>query len=213
MQARALHALSPDGPARIPIHSLVQGGGHGAGAFGNQPRVAAPLDVRDPRLRAQIDAARATVRRLMRLPHLESAHYYLGSYFTPGVGVHYIDWHLVGRRFDAAHPAMLLIDATPGHRVRLAGLSYWVRSHGPPAGFAGGADVWHQHRGLCFVDGLLARDAVPAAAACRGNWLNGRDLWMLHVWLVPGFENDAGTFAPYDRALCPARTGPETSWC
>ena len=38
---------------------------------------------------------------------------------------------------DPAHPAMLLIDATPGHVVRLAGFSYWVRSRTAPAGFAG----------------------------------------------------------------------------
>jgi hypothetical protein len=164
-------------------------------------------------LREQLAAASNAADRLLRLPHLEDAGYYFGSNDVAGVGAHYIDWHLVGQRFDPAHPAMLLIDSTPGHVVRLAGFSYWVRSARAPEGFAGGGDQWHQHRGLCFVGGVLDEENVPDAAHCAGVWLNGGDLWMLHVWLLPGYENPAGLFAPRNTDLCPARVGPEIDWC
>jgi hypothetical protein len=207
-QVAALQRLAPDGPTSVPVRALLAAA-HTRNAIGGTIAGAAFVD----HLKAQLRAARTNALRLMRLPHLESAGYYLGSYDVPGIGVHYIDWHRVSRMFDPAHPAMLLVDAAPGHAVRLAGFSYWVRSTRPPAGFDGVRDVWHQHRGLCFVNGLLERDGVRAASGCAGTWLNGGDLWMLHVWIVPGYENDAGMFAPTNRALCPARVGPESSWC
>jgi hypothetical protein len=206
-QDTALRALSPGGPTRVPVREVL------AVHRGQTAAPATRALPRDDTLGAQLRAAIATARRLMRRPHLERAGYYLGSYYVPGIGVHYIDWRRVTRPFDPAHPAMLLVDAAPGHALRLAGFSYWVRSPRPPEGFHGAADVWHQHRGLCFVDGLLARDGMATARACKGTWLNGGDLWMLHVWVVPGYENAAGVFAPTNRALCPPRRGPETAWC
>lgn len=203
-QLAALRAFARDGPTQLPrdVTTHVHSEGDDAVVAGDAGMV-----------RAQLRAARVAATRLARLAHLETAGYYLGSYFVPGVGVHYIDWRRVGAPFDPARPAMLLVDATRGHRVRLAGFSYWVRSATPPAGFDGDADVWHQHRGLCFVDGLLTSDGVASTDGCDGTWLNGRGLWMLHVWVVPGYPNDDGVFAETNAALCPPRTGPETSWC
>jgi hypothetical protein len=204
-QVAALQALAPDGPTRLPRNVVMQM---------HPPHSRPTFDETNlDTLRAQLHAARTSATRLIRLAHLESAGYYLGSYFVPGVGVHYIDWRRVTAAFDPAHPAMLLIDATPGHQPRLAGFSYWLRAARPPAGFSGDGDLWHQHRGMCFVDGMLASDGMASASECRGTWLNGRDLWMLHVWIVPGYSNDAGMFAETNNVLCPARVGPETSWC
>jgi hypothetical protein len=196
--------LAPDGPTQLPPDVGTHVHANGGIAFEN---------TNIPKVRAQLHAARVAATRLMRLAHLESAGYYLGSYFVPGVGVHYIDWRRLDAPFDPAHPAMLLVDGTPGHRLRLAGFSYWLRSPTPPTGFDGDSDVWHQHRGMCFVDGMLERDGVASAGDCDGTWVNGQDLWMLHVWIVPGYPNDAGVFAEQNDALCPARVGPETSWC
>jgi hypothetical protein len=204
-QSAALQALAPDGPTRLPPGAVMQMHSPGGRAAYDETNI--------DRLKAQLHEARSSALRLMRRSHLESAGYYLGSYFVPGVGVHYIDWRRVGAKFDPAHPAMLLIDATPGHQTRLAGFSYWLRTTRPPAGFSGDGDVWHQHRGMCFVDGMLASDGVASARDCDGTWVNGHDLWMLHVWIVPGYPNDAGMFAEQNDALCPARVGPETSWC
>jgi hypothetical protein len=215
-QLAALRAVGAIGPQQIP--TAVLRGVEASNAFSHAalttPPTVAPADPHvASTLAQQLADARSAAIRLMRLPHLERAGYYLGSYFVPGVGGHYIDWHLVGARFDPTRPAMLLIDDTPGHVPRLAGFSYWVRSATPPAGFAGDTDQWHRHFGLCFAGGILAREGVPTAAQCAGTWMNGSDLWMLHAWVVPGYENTAGVFAPRNLDLCPARIGNENTFC
>jgi hypothetical protein len=215
-QARALAGVGVIGPQDIPV--AVVRGLEARGAFSHgqlaTPSTTAPAEPGVAlTLGEQLAAARVAATRLARLSRLEQAGYYLGSYYVPGVGVHYIDWSAVGASFDPARPAMLLVDATPGHRIRLAGFSYWVRSDGPPVGFAGDTDQWHRHFGLCFVQGILDREDVASASQCAGTWVNGSDLWMLHAWVVPGFENAAGVFAPRNLALCPARTGNENTWC
>jgi hypothetical protein len=149
----------------------------------------------------------------MQLSRLSQAGYFVGSYWSGGVGTHYIDWRLVGGPFDPAQPAMLLVDSAPTHPRRLAGFAYWVRSARPPAGFDGGADHWHKHRGLCFIGGVLTREGVRDPARCAGAWIDGADLWMLHAWVVTGYENDAGVFAPLNSKLCGPRHGIDAGRC
>jgi hypothetical protein len=130
-----------------------------------------------------------------------AAGYAQASAQVPGVGTHWINWTLVDAPFDPARPSMLLFDETPGRPARLVGFSYWVRSAGEPAGFAGANDAWHSHLGLCFVRGRLYLEGIPAALACPGTWLNGGDLWMLHAWVVPGLPNPGGRFAATNPAV------------
>jgi hypothetical protein len=134
----------------------------------------------------------------------EAAGYVQAAPQVAGVGAHWINWSLVDQPFDPARPSMLLYDLHPGRAPRLAGFSYWVRSApGAPDGFAGANDVWHRHLGLCFVDGWLYREGVPAADGCPGAWLNGSDLWMLHAWVVPGLASGDGRFSGRNPVLCP----------
>ena len=50
-----------------------------------------------------------------------------------------------------------------------------------------------EHFALCLV-----RGALVDRSRCRehGRLLDGRDLWMLHAWVVPEWSNPWGTFAP-----------------
>jgi hypothetical protein len=164
-------------------------------------------------LAAEVAQARRTAEAMARQPLLSRAGYHIGSYWSAGIGTHYIDWRLVGKAFDPAHPAMVLVDTAPGHHRRLAGLSYWVGSQGPPVGFTGDFDKWHNHRGLCFIDGALAREDVVQPSACEGTWIDGADLWMLHVWVVPGYDNPKGLFAPMNPKLCAPRRGADAGPC
>ena len=140
----------------------------------------------------------------------ESAGYYLAAPYLDGVGSHWINWAYVDRPFDPARPSMLLFKTT-GEVSQLAGFSYWVRSADAPSGFSGPADHWHRHSGLCFVGGQWAGEGMTRSE-CDGAWLNGRDLWMLHAWVVPDSENPAGMFAPLSRSLCRPRT-PQIDAC
>jgi hypothetical protein len=177
------------------------GAGHDVfGPVQELPLAAAERSLFDQQWRAAV-AASST---LMTPEQTREAGYLQAAPFNEGVGTHWVKWSLVGQPFDPAHPAMLLFDGIAGRPVRLVGFSYWVGSPQEPAGFAGPNDHWHRHSGLCFSrGGWLMDQEVPTRAACSGYWLNGRNLWMLHAWVVPGLPNIWGRFAPSNPFLCP----------
>jgi hypothetical protein len=217
-QLNALHAVAtrqPRGDAAVEPSAGADEpfGAHGGEHSHGQAATGATSEEPTGELKAQLTLARIAAIALMGEPKLSTAGYYVGSYYSPGVGTHYIDWDLVGEAFDVAQPAMVLVDTTPGHPRRLAGFSYWVRSKEPPEGFTGATDVWHRHHGLCFVGGVLTKEGVTDPSACPGDLIDGRDLWMLHAWVVPGYENPDGVFAPTNRKLCPPRRGIDAGWC
>lgn len=160
-------------------------------------------------LEAEWAAAVEAAAALATPEDAEAAGYQRSSAELPGVGAHYVRWDLVDEPFDPARPSMLLYDESTVRPDRLAGFSYWVRSVGsPPEGFAGAADQWHMHHGLCFDDGLLVDEEVAEPADCDGEWLAGTDLWMGHAWVNPDVSNPWGRFAPRNPAVCPASSEP-----
>ena len=81
-------------------------------------------------------------------------------------------------------------------------LSYLVYHHdGPPPGFVGPNDHWHQHNangGLCLGAGgvIGGEETSRAQCAARGGHKTLLiDVWMLHAWVVPGFECSWGVFS------------------
>jgi len=129
-----------------------------------------------------------------------------------GVGVHWVNWTLIDKPFNPTRPAMLLFDERGGRRD-LVGFSYWLRAEAPE-GFAGRNDVWHRHTNLCIVNGWVDREMTQSAASCAGDMLAGSDLWMLHAWVVPAWDNRWGQFATLHPALCPAMTeAPDIGRC
>jgi hypothetical protein len=108
---------------------------------------------------------------------------------------------------------MVLFDHSKSPPV-LVGYSYAVQSATEPKGFAGGADMWHRHAGLCVaLSGWVIRERSAGPDECNGSFIAGGDFWMLHAWIVPGWENRDGTFAPANRKLCPKETGPDFLRC
>ena len=89
--------------------------------------------------------------------------------------------------------------------------------NGPPEGFAGPNDRWHMHNsngGLCIGAGgvVVGNEATtPKECAARGGRKAKLDnIWMVHDWIVPGWECSWGVFA----GECPelgGRTGG-TAW-
>ncbi len=134
----------------------------------------------------------------------QRAGYVMSANYDQGVGTHWTNWRLIDAPFDPTRPAMLLYGPRLGE-TRLVGFSYWVRTSHPsgPSGFAGSADHWHRHYGLCFDrSGLLQREDVRSPRLCQGIYLNGEDMWMLHAWVVPGSPNTWGMFAALNPQLC-----------
>ena len=135
--------------------------------------------------------------------------------YVPCIGAHYTNV-LLARSFDPAHPSELLFDGTAPDS-KIVGLSYLVYSGDqPPDGFAGPNDLWHQHNfngGLCLKGGTVIGGEALSDADCtaRGGKKVALDgVWMLHDWVVPGWECSWGVFA----GECPelgGRTGG-TAW-
>jgi len=175
------------------------GHGHTHGA----PATQATLDATDqPTFDRQWAQAVAAAEQLDTVAKANAAGYVVASTNAAGVGVHFVKWSLVDKPFDPATPSMLLFDLRRDPPV-LVGFSYWVHSTGVPAGFAGDNDHWHQHSGLCIVNGWVDRENVAGPSLCAGAYLGGSDLWMLHAWVVPGYQNRWGEFADTNPLLCP----------
>ncbi len=151
-------------------------------------------------LEAQMTAARAVAEKYPTVKDAEAAGYRESTPFVPCIGAHYTNVAYVGS-FDPSRPSELLYDGTQPDS-KIVGLSYLV-FHGdtPPDGFAGANDHWHQHNangGLCFKGASVIGSEGMTRQQCAA--LGGEKhvltgTWMVHAWVVPGFECSWGTFS------------------
>lgn len=152
-------------------------------------------------LQAQQAQARAVTLRYPTVADAEKAGYTRSTPYVPCIGAHYTN-PILAVQFNPAAPSELLFDGTrPDSKI--VGLSYLVwHPGGPPEGFAGPNDHWHQHNingGLCFKGAVVIGAESTSAAECRargGVKSELKDIWMLHDWVVPGYECSWGVFAP-----------------
>jgi hypothetical protein len=212
--------MTPTDPARISANeaeAIVQLGrsgadvphtehAHGHTADGSSS-LEVPLFTGDAAtLENQWLAAQASVTAFDTLDEVRALGYVRASAPGVGVGTHWVLWSQVAEPFDPARPSMVLYDERGDPDV-LVGYSYWLQSPTEPVGFAGLNDQWHQHTGLCVVNGWVDREEAVGPQACAGTYLAGGDLWMLHAWPVPGWQNRLGRFASIHPSLCPSRYG------
>ena len=124
----------------------------------------------------------------------------MSTVYVPCIGAHYTNIALAAK-FDPAQPSELLYDGTEPDS-KIVGLSYLVcHRGGPPPGFAGPNDHWHQHNangGLCLKGGVVVGGEESTAQECAA--MGGRktlltDIWMVHAWVVPGIACSWGTFS------------------
>ncbi len=135
--------------------------------------------------------------------------------FSPGLGAHYLSVGNSGANPDGVmsdddirKPVAWIYDGThPDSRI--AGLFY-MTPIADAAGFAGPNDTWHLHTGICIVtnaqgniDTPLGADRGATREECDkvgGNLLD-RTQYLLHVWVVPGFESPEGVFSHLSSAI------------
>jgi hypothetical protein len=167
-------------------------------------------------LQKQQELARQVAEQFPTVADARRAGYIMSTPYVPCIGAHYTNVRYAVT-FDAAHPSELLYDGI-NPNAHIIGLSYLVwHPGGAPEGFAGPNDHWHQHNlngGLCIGRNAVvigAESTSEADCTARGGAKVGlQDIWMLHDWVVPGFECSWGVFA----AECPelgGRTGG-TAW-
>ncbi|MCU1452508.1 MAG: hypothetical protein JWN46_654 [Acidimicrobiales bacterium] len=190
---------NPEGDVNVGANAT-QGHNH-HGALPQQPVSPADRKV----LVEQQKQARSVVARYPTVADATAAGYRLTTGYIPCIGAHYTNIGLV-TQFDPAKPSELLYDGTDP-TSKIIGLSYLiVYKNGPPVGFAGPNDVWHQHAtngGLCLNSaGVVIGGEQVSKATCeaRGGYKAGlQDVWMVHDWAAPGWDCSWGVFA----AECP----------
>jgi hypothetical protein len=163
----------------------------------------------------QLVLARQVAMRYPTLADAERAGLRRAGPFSPGLGLHMIDYgnyaygagNTVMSDTQIEHPLAWIYDGTkPDSPV--AGLFYSA-TVANPVGFAGPNDVWHQHHNVCLVygkdgvDAPLGADGDVTQAECdtvHGQLLKASGP-LLHAWVVPGYDDSQGVFAHLNPAI------------
>ncbi len=157
----------------------------------------------------QLVVARAVAMQYPTVADATKAGYILAGKFTPGAGAHYISLSGSASSYegktttiDPAHPLALIYDGiAPTSRV--VGLMYGAFTVNPPSGFVGPNDHWHRHANVCVVFGKAGitipfpPDSDVKKSDCdayKGDFMR-ETLWMVHAWVVPGWESPQGVFS------------------
>lgn len=169
---------------------------HGDGTV--HPDQPMPPDVRD-RLAAELITARQAALGHPTVAMALQDGYQMVVPYVPGIGAHYMKFSLVDGTFDPEKPEMLLYDGTNAD-AKIVGLSYYARGDTAPPGFAGPNDRWHRHVGLCVSQktlSVIGGEKLSAAecAARGGVKADGSQFWMVHAWVVPGWDSPQGVFS------------------
>jgi hypothetical protein len=128
--------------------------------------------------------------------------------YVPLIGAHYMKFSLVDGKFDVERPEMLLYDGISADS-QIVGLSYYVAGTTEPPGFAGPNDHWHRHIGLCVARNrpvvIGGEKTTAEECAARGGYkADGSGFWMVHAWVVPGWDSPDGVFSAEHRGLAPS---------
>src|SRR5437660_3818327 len=128
----------------------------------------------------QLAQARRATAKYHDIAQAEADGYININIYEGGEGLHYVNFGLVDGTFDPAHPEVLLYAPVPHeNRMELVAVEYVVPlslASGPPAGFAGDADVWRANsEGLrpCALTGSSWRTDSYASFAFTNRHVPG----------------------------------------
>jgi hypothetical protein len=196
-EGHTANVIQADGSSACEEAGVANEGNSGHGHRGPVPFT--PLDDRQrDGYQAQVAESNAVVARLATVADAEAAGYRRVSPYVPCIAAHYIKTSaLMGNGFDPAEPEVVLFAGTePDSPV--VGLSYLARADEAPDGFAGSNDPWHKHEKLCIGEGgvLGIETATEEGCAARGGrMVEVGNIWMTHMWNVPGWESRWGLFS------------------
>ena len=131
----------------------------GAAAADAGPRILSYSDMLKltQRTEDQLEAARGATRKYKDINVALAEGFVAGGPDVPGEGFHYLNPKRLDCKFDPAHPEILLYALLPGQtQLQLVALEWAIpyvcmpANGPPPAGFAGGLDVWHNDEPVPF---------------------------------------------------------------
>jgi hypothetical protein len=181
-----------------------------------------PLDpATQAKLGAQLALAAQAAQRFPTVADAKAAGMILAGGMAPGVGAHYQELSAASLQginpdgsVNPSEPASWIYASTADN-APVVGVMYESLSKNPPSGFAGPNDHWHQHSNLCitFTNGKIgvpfAPDATVTPQECKdahGVFMT-KTVWMVHAWVVPGWQSPAGVFSHANtHVFCPGNT-------
>ena len=167
-----------------------------------------PLDnATRAKLAADLVLARKAALRYPTVASARAAGMIQAGNFAPGAGAHFINYRGVNINADGSvnpsNPASYIYDGI-SPTSRLVGVMYTSLASGDaPPGFLGPNDHWHLHQNLCIKYGPsgitvpFAPDRDVTRAQCdlvHGQFMK-KTVWMVHAWVVPGWESPNGVFS------------------
>ncbi|HMG43840.1 MAG TPA: hypothetical protein VK611_21080 [Acidimicrobiales bacterium] len=147
--------------------------------------------------RAQVEQSEVPVQKYATVKDAEAAGWRRITPYVPCIAAHYINNDALRNPFDPTEPEILLYDGTDPDS-QIVGLSYLQFSDGPPEGFVGENDPWHVHESLCIGAGGVLGDTSTTDEDCAergGRNIPLGNLWMTHMWNVPGWDSYWGLFS------------------
>ena len=190
--------IAADGTSACEQSGYGNEGNAGHGHRGPVPF--SPLDAKTrTTLATQVRQADAVVAKYPTVAAAEAAGWHGITPYVPCIAAHYLNTSVLDGTFDPTMPEILLFDGTDPDS-HIVGLSYLVFTEPdkPPEGFAGGNDPWHIHRQLCLGAGGVVGDESTSEEECAargGRLVPLNNLWMMHMWNVPGWDSRWGLFS------------------
>jgi hypothetical protein len=181
-----------------------------------------PLDPHDQAiLTQQLFQAEQAALRYPTVASAKAAHMILAGGMAPGVGAHY--QVINGDIFKGINPDGTVnplypaswIYASTADKAPVVGVMYESFGDTPPAGFIGPNDHWHRHSNVCvqYSGGKIAvpfaadQDVSPQECADVHGQFMKKTVWMVHAWVVPGWESPQGVFSHDNlHVYCPGNT-------
>ncbi len=190
--------ISADGTSACEQAGVANEGNSGHGERGPVPFE--PLDTATrEQFAAQVQLANDVVARYPTVKDAEAAGWKRTTPYVPCIAAHYLKGSAFATGFAPSAPEITLSEGTEPDS-KIVGLSYlqFADPDKAPDGFAGPNDPWHVHRQLCIGKGGVLGDENTTAEKCeaRGGKVQQLDnLWMNHMWNVPGWESRWGLFS------------------
>ncbi len=181
-----------------------------------------PLNAHDQAiLTNQLYASLQAAERYPTVASAKAAHMILAGGMAPGVGAHYQEINADAFKginpdgtVNPLYPASWIY-ASVAPNAPVVGVMYESFGQTAPSGFIGPNDHWHRHSNVCVQWGngqigvpfAADQDVTPQECADVHGQFMKKTVWMVHAWVVPGWESPQGVFSHDNlHVYCPGNT-------
>ena len=170
-------------------------------------------------LATQLDVALKANERWPTKGRAEADGWSQVAQYIPGLGTHHAKGLRLSSPFDPADPTYLIYGGRESS-APLVGLAFSTGKGAdgkPPEGFAGTNDWYHLHQKVC-MRGLFeilagAEEITDAQCQTLGGSQIGLNTFLLHLWIIPGYEHRVDLFSSANPCLLANGPAPAGDPC